>query len=109
MHCSNSILEDIWSFAAQSHATVLWDFNGLTFRPHTPFGPWDPSGNATAMLDYLNKAHGGATKWAWSIGNEPEAWNPKPNFTQLGLDAHTLAAVLKNYNVGNEVGTAAVI
>lgn len=103
---NNQLLEDMWSFAGQAHATILFDFNGLSFRNTTAgaFGPWDPTGNATAILDYLQSQHAGSTHWAWSIGNEPDLWplNFK-NYTQLGVDAHTLAATLKQYELGTNI------
>jgi hypothetical protein len=70
---SEAILEQMWSFGGQAHAQILFDFNGL-FRNQSNCGPWDPTVNATAILDYLNSTHPGATKWAWSLGNEPEFW-----------------------------------
>ena len=101
---SNDILDSIFAFAGQTHSTVLWNFNGLSFRKGSVSGPWDPTGNATAMLSYLNSKYSGAIKWAWSLGNEPDLWpGGVANMTQLALDALALQTLLKSYNIGTEV------
>ena len=107
---SDALLDDIAFFSMSTHATILWDFNGLAFRPLNADGtggPWDPTGNATALLHYLDTKYGGNGGWSWSLGNEPEAWKLKVNATQLGHDVQTLQATLKNYKMGNDVYGAA--
>ena len=95
--------------AAQANAQILWNFNGLAFRSVSSdgsLGPWDPRGNATAILDYVNSKYGGrgGINWGWSLGNEPEFWKATANFTQLGLDALALQSLLRaNYSVGSDV------
>lgn len=106
---NNQLFDDLFYFTSQTHASILFDFNGLAFRnstfPDGSQGPWDPNGNATAILSYLNGKYGGAiTNWAWSLTNEPNLWKPEvANYTQLGVDALTLAQTLKAYKVGSQV------
>ena len=104
---SAALLDDLFYFAAQTGANLLFDFNGLAFRPvpnaDGTLGPWDPTGNATAMLGYLNAKYGGAVRWSWSLGNEPDLWTEKVNMTTLGHDALALGKVLAGYRLGTDV------
>jgi hypothetical protein len=97
------MLDAVFSFAGQTHATVLFDLNALQFRDAS--GAWDPSQNATALLQRLHsRYHGGGMQWAFELGNEPEFWpGPKANYTQLGLDVVTLANLLKTLDIGHNV------
>lgn len=54
---SDAILDNIVYFMQETNLTLLWDFNGLTFRNGA--GPWNPNGNATQMLDHFQKKFGG--------------------------------------------------
>ena len=98
---SDATLDEIFSFAAQTHATVLFDLNARQFR--TASGAWDPSPNATALLTRLSTRYGGAINWGWSLGNEPGGWKEPVNYTQLGLDVFTLQSLLKGLNIGHNV------
>jgi hypothetical protein len=99
---SDATLDAIFSFAAQTHATVLFDLNARQFR--TASGAWDPAANATALLQRLDARFGGAIQWSWSLGNEPSGWGPgMANYTQLGLDVFTLQSLLKGFNIGRAV------
>lgn len=69
---SDATLDAVFALAAQTHSTVLWNFNGLSFRDPATMGPWDPA-NATALLATLHRKWGGAIKWSFSLGNEPGA------------------------------------
>ena len=105
-YLSSALLESLWVFGATTHANILFDFNGLSFRTPAVSGPWSPSGNATAILEYYNTAHGGAmSNWAWSLGNEPEFWTGpvKANYTQLAYDGALLSSTLRGYKVGSSV------
>jgi hypothetical protein len=102
---SDATLDEIFSFAAQTHATVLFDLNARQFR--TASGAWDPSPNATALLTRLSTRYGGAINWGWSLGNEPGGWKEPVNYTQLGLDVFTLQSLLKSFSVGRNVYGAA--
>jgi heparanase len=98
-------LDDLFYLSAQSHATILFDFNGREGRPGGN-GPWSAdASNASAILAYLDSAYGGrgGIDWAFSLGNEPEAWAEKVSYTQLGLDALALRAALTNVSVGTAV------
>jgi hypothetical protein len=102
---NTAVLDQIVAFSKKTGSSILWDFNGLTFRNQTTMGPWDPTANATAMLQYLSTTYPGELQnWAFSLGNEPEFWPSKAtNYTQLGLDAATLKTTLKSYSVGQDV------
>ena len=93
-------------FVSQSNISLLWDFNGLTFRdPNNGGGPWNPNGNASQTLDYLNGKYASSNlDLLWSIGNEPDLWPiHNVNVTQLGADTKILKTLLANYNLGTDV------
>lgn len=99
---SNAMLDSLFSFSAQTHANVLFDLNARQFR--TAEGAWDPSANATALLQYLSSRYsGGAIDWSFELGNEPEFWHQAVNYTQLGLDVVTLSKLLSSLGVGKQV------
>jgi hypothetical protein len=99
---SDSTLDSLFSFAAQSHANVLFDLNARQFR--TPQGAWDPTGNASALLQRLSSLYsGGAIDWSFSLGNEPEFWQQTVNYTQLGLDVVALSKLLSTLGIGKNV------
>ena len=64
------MLDALFDFAIGTDMTLLWDMNGASFR--NAAGTWDASGNATAMLSYLDSKYGGKINFAYSVGNEPE-------------------------------------
>ena len=66
------MLDDIVALATKANVQVLFDFNSLEFRDHK--GQWDPAGNATATLQYLESKYAGQIDFAWSTGNEPDLW-----------------------------------
>ena len=76
-YISDATLDTIFAFAAQTHSTIMWNFNALSFRDNATMGPMDLS-NATAMLTTLNNKYKGAIKWKWSLGNEPGAFRALP-------------------------------
>lgn len=99
---SDAILDSLFSFAAQSHANVLFDLNARQFR--TSEGAWDPSGNASALLQRLSSRYsGGAIDWSFELGNEPEFWGQNVNYSQLGLDVVTLSKLLSSLGIGKNV------
>ena len=69
---NNRVLDDIVALATKANVQVLFDFNSLEFRDHK--GQWDPAGNATATLQYLESKYAGQIDFAWSTGNEPDLW-----------------------------------
>lgn len=51
-------------------------------------GAWDPSINATAIMNYLQSRYAGATI-SWSLGNEPGVWQAPYNVSdaQVRVDS----------------------
>lgn len=97
----DTMLDMISDFIGATGMQLLWDFDGERFR--TASGAWDPTGNATALLAYLDTKHSGKVKYAFSVGNEPDLWQTKYPATTMASDAVTLKNVLQHYNVGKEV------
>lgn len=97
----NAMLDAIVGFVQATNMSLLWDMNGESFR--TESGAWNPKGNATAMLGYLDQRYGGQVDFAYSVGNEPEFWKPAPSAATLAADAVTLKKLLPAYNIGRTV------
>jgi len=45
-----------------------------SFRGSSGVGPWDPTGNATAILDHFAATWTGRVNFSWAMGNEPDLW-----------------------------------
>ena len=99
----NAMIDAVWEFARATDMKLLWDLNGESFRSGS--GPWDPSGNATAMLGYINSVYGGRINYSYSVGNEPDLWKAPhtPSAATLGGDAVTLVKALNEFNIGKDV------
>lgn len=77
------MLDNIFDFITATNMSLLWDFNGERFR--NVHGAWNPTGNATAMLTYLQSKHGGTVDYAWSVGNEVSSWRVVAEFILLSV------------------------
>jgi heparanase 1 len=100
----NAMLSAVFDFIVATDMSLLWDVNGASFRNGA--GPWDASGNATAMLAYLDSVYGGKISFAYSVGNEPDLWKPphdQVTAETLGKDALAMKAALAPFNIGKEV------
>lgn len=67
---NNQAWEEVVGFASASGLSLLFDLNAVDFR--TSAGDWDPSLNASALLEYT--AANGLDVPAWELGNEARAW-----------------------------------
>lgn len=63
---SNAAWEEVVSFASATGLELLFDLNAVDFR--TQSGAWDPSLNASALLEYT--AANGLAVGGWELGNE---------------------------------------
>lgn len=66
---NNTVWDNVIQLVQGSDVKLMWDFDSLQFRDKN--GHWDPNGNATAQLEYLNSKYGGAIDILWTTGNEP--------------------------------------
>jgi hypothetical protein len=100
----NAMLVAVFDVIGATGMSLLWDVNGASFRDGT--GPWDASGNATAMLAFINSRYGGKVDYAYSVGNEPDLW-PAPHRgvtpATLGADALAMKAALAGVDIGKHV------
>ena len=106
---NNTVWDSIISMIQNTMAVqLMWDFDSLRFRDAN--GNFDPTGNATAQLDYLQSKYGGKLDIIWTTGNEPDLW-PKPwgsiNGTMLARDAVILAETVAKYDLGKTVSAKA--
>lgn len=60
-----ALLDALVEFTLATGLELLYDFNGLSFR-NPPTGPWDPKGNATAILDYIQSKYAGHN-FSWAV------------------------------------------
>jgi hypothetical protein len=102
---SNAIIDNVLSFFDQVGGDVqlMWDHDALQFR--TADGAWDPTGNATQFLQYIQTNHPKAAPIIQSAGNEPGLWpaGKRVSTQQLGEDALALKKLAKSFNVGSTV------
>ena len=100
----DAMLTAVFDFIQATPAmSLLWDVNGETFRQGN--GPWSASGNASAMLAFLESKYGGAIDFAYSVGNEPDLWkiSPPVSAATLGGDALAMKAALAPLHIGKDV------
>ena len=101
---SNSVIDGVLAFfGAMGGVQLMWDHNALSFR--TAAGAWDPTGNATQFLQYIQTNHPKAAPIIQSAGNEPGLWpaGKRVSTQQLGEDALALKKLAKSFNVGSTV------
>jgi hypothetical protein len=100
---NNTVWDNVVDLVTKTNTRLMWDFNSLSFRKG---GFWDPAGNATAQLDYLESKYKGKLDVIWTTGNEPDLWpasGGKPDAKTLATDAITLAKAVAGRGLGEEV------